>query len=49
MDDMGLPNEYPASAPAGTVDGPFDPILDECVVEFGCLAEAVVEVDGVAS
>ena len=49
IDDNGLPNEYPASAPAGTVDGSFDPKLDEFEVEFGCLAEADIEVDGVAS
>ena len=48
MDDIGLLNEYPASASAGTVDGPFDAIL-EFVVEFSRLAEVVVEVDGVAS
>ena len=45
---MGLLNEYPASASAGTVDGPFDPML-EFVVEFGRLAEVLVDVDGVAS
>ena len=43
---MGFPNEYAASASAGTVDGP---VSDEFVVEFGRLADAVVDVDGVGS
>jgi len=42
-----LPKEYPASASAGTVDGPLALVL-ELVVEFGRLAEAVFEVDGAA-
>lgn len=42
-----MPKEYPASASAGTVDGPLALVL-ELVVEFGRLAEAVFEVDGAA-
>ena len=49
MVEIGFPNEYAASASAGTVEGPFNPESDEFVVEFGRPWDAAVELDGVGS
>ena len=46
--DIGFPNEYAASASAGTVVGPLGSEVDE-YVEFGLPMDDVVEVDGVGS
>lgn len=47
--EIGFPSEYAASASAGTVEGPFVPVSDEFVVEFGRPCNAAVELDGVGS
>ena len=45
---MGFPNEYAASVPAGTVDGPLFPeLVLESEVEFGrWLLDELDDVDG---
>ena len=46
---MGFPNEYAASVPAGTVDGPLFPALVlESEVEFGLWLLDELDVDGAA-